>query len=37
MGFTQLRVLLLPHDFATDWVEKGFPVEKSTEKISNPK
>jgi thiosulfate/3-mercaptopyruvate sulfurtransferase len=28
MGFTQLRVLLLPHDFATDWVEKGYPVEK---------
>jgi thiosulfate/3-mercaptopyruvate sulfurtransferase len=29
MGFTNLRVLLLPHDFATDWVEKGYPVEKA--------
>jgi|HubBroStandDraft_6_1064221.scaffolds.fasta_scaffold1107106_1 thiosulfate/3-mercaptopyruvate sulfurtransferase len=28
MGFTRLRVLVLPHDFATDWVEKGYPVEK---------
>jgi thiosulfate/3-mercaptopyruvate sulfurtransferase len=37
MGFTQLRVLLLPHDFATDWVEKGYPVEKGAEKISNAK
>lgn len=37
MGFTQLRVLLLPHDFATDWVEKGYPIEKGAEKISSPK
>ncbi|MGH9745757.1 MAG: rhodanese-like domain-containing protein [Candidatus Acidiferrales bacterium] len=37
MGFTQLRVLLLPHDFASDWVEKGYPVEKGTEKYSNTK
>jgi thiosulfate/3-mercaptopyruvate sulfurtransferase len=28
MGFTHLRVLLLPNSFATDWVEKGYPVEK---------
>jgi hypothetical protein len=32
MGFANLRVLLLPHDFATDWVEKGYPVEKGAEK-----
>ncbi len=37
MGFTQLRVLILPHDFATDWVEKGYPVEKGGERSSNPK
>jgi thiosulfate/3-mercaptopyruvate sulfurtransferase len=37
MGFTQLRILLLPHDFATDWVEKGYPVEKGSEKYSNEK
>ena len=37
MGFTQLRVLLLPHDFATDWVDKGYPVEKGGVKISNSK
>jgi thiosulfate/3-mercaptopyruvate sulfurtransferase len=37
MGFTQLRVLLLPHDFATDWVEKGYPTEKGPEKFSYSK
>jgi thiosulfate/3-mercaptopyruvate sulfurtransferase len=35
MGFANLRVLLLPHDFATDWVEKGYSVEKGAEKHSN--
>jgi thiosulfate/3-mercaptopyruvate sulfurtransferase len=28
MDFTNLRVLLLPNDFNTDWIEKGYPVEK---------
>jgi thiosulfate/3-mercaptopyruvate sulfurtransferase len=28
MGFTNLRVLLLPTDFNTDWIEQGYPVEK---------
>lgn len=28
LGFTNLRVLLLAHDFNTDWIEKGYPVEK---------
>jgi thiosulfate/3-mercaptopyruvate sulfurtransferase len=28
IGFTKLRVLLLPTDFNTDWIEKGYPVEK---------
>jgi thiosulfate/3-mercaptopyruvate sulfurtransferase len=28
MGFTRLRVLILPSDFNTDWIEKGYPVEK---------
>lgn len=28
MGFTHLRVLLLPTSFAADWVEKGYPMEK---------
>jgi len=28
MGFTHLRVLVLPDDFATDWVARGYPVEK---------
>ena len=28
MGFTHLRVLLLPTSFNADWVEKGFPFEK---------
>lgn len=28
MGFRRLRVLTVPNSFATDWVEKGFPIEK---------
>jgi thiosulfate/3-mercaptopyruvate sulfurtransferase len=28
MGFSSLRVLLLPNDFNTDWIEKGYPIEK---------
>lgn len=28
MGFTHVRVLLLPQDFASDWVAKGYAVEK---------
>jgi hypothetical protein len=28
MGFTRLRMLILPHDFATDWVQPGYPIEK---------
>jgi thiosulfate/3-mercaptopyruvate sulfurtransferase len=29
MGCTQVRVLILPTSFATDWVEKNFPIEKA--------
>jgi thiosulfate/3-mercaptopyruvate sulfurtransferase len=35
MGFANLRLLILPHDFATDWVDKGYPVEKGAENYSN--
>jgi len=28
MGFTRVRVLLLPNSFGADWVGKGFPVER---------
>ena len=28
MGFRNLRVLILPQDFATDWAGKGFPYDK---------
>lgn len=28
MGFTNLRVLLLPTSFAVDWAEKGLPYDK---------
>jgi thiosulfate/3-mercaptopyruvate sulfurtransferase len=27
MGFTNLRVLILPSSFAEDWAEKGFPYD----------
>ena len=29
MGFTRVRVLILPNNFGIDWAEKGYPVEKS--------
>ena len=28
LGFTKLRVLILPTSFEVDWAEKGFPYEK---------
>jgi thiosulfate/3-mercaptopyruvate sulfurtransferase len=28
MGFSHLRVLVLPTSFAADWVEKGYPIQK---------
>jgi thiosulfate/3-mercaptopyruvate sulfurtransferase len=28
MGFTHIRVLVLPTSFAADWVEKGYPMQK---------
>lgn len=28
LGFTHVRMLLLPHNFDTDWVGSGFPVER---------
>ena len=28
LGFTHVRVLVLPTSFAADWVEKGYPIEK---------
>ncbi|MGA7920343.1 MAG: hypothetical protein WCA38_11790 [Candidatus Acidiferrales bacterium] len=28
MGFNHLRVLLLPNNFAKDWVDQGYPSEK---------
>jgi hypothetical protein len=28
LGFTRLRVLVLPENFGTDWIERGYPVER---------
>ncbi|MGC1491694.1 MAG: hypothetical protein WA798_09985, partial [Candidatus Acidiferrum sp.] len=28
MGFTRVRVLVLPKSFAADWVEKGYAIQK---------
>ena len=28
MGFTKIRVLILPTNFEKDWVEQGFPIER---------
>ncbi|MBI3670157.1 MAG: rhodanese-like domain-containing protein [Acidobacteria bacterium] len=30
LGFVRLKVLFLETDLATNWVQKGFPVEKGT-------
>ena len=30
LGFKQVRVLLLPNDFATDWAGKGLPYDKGS-------
>jgi hypothetical protein len=30
MGFTHLRVLILPISFASDWVEKGYPIQRGS-------
>lgn len=27
-GFQNLKILFIPHDFAQDWIRKGYPVEK---------
>ena len=28
MGFKKLRILVLPTNFATDWADKGYPIQK---------
>ena len=28
LGFQKLRVFILPTSFATDWVDKGYPIQK---------
>ena len=30
LGFSKVKVVEIPNDFAKDWVEKGFPVEGAT-------
>ena len=30
IGFARLRVLILPANFNSDWVEKGYPVQKGS-------
>jgi len=30
MGFKKLRVLVLPTNFASDWGDKGYPIQKGT-------
>lgn len=29
MGFTKVRILDLPKNFATDWIGRGYPIEKT--------
>jgi hypothetical protein len=28
LGFTRVRVLILPDSFRTDWVDRGYPIER---------
>jgi thiosulfate/3-mercaptopyruvate sulfurtransferase len=35
MGFTHVRVLVLPTSFAADWVEKGYPMQKTSDRLSS--
>jgi thiosulfate/3-mercaptopyruvate sulfurtransferase len=28
MGFTRVKALMIPTNFATDWVDRGYPVEE---------
>lgn len=32
MGFTHLRVLYIPHEFRSDWLQQGYPVQRSLPK-----
>ena len=29
MGFTHVRVLMIPTNFASDWIDQGYPIEQS--------
>jgi hypothetical protein len=29
MGFTHVRVLMIPTNFASDWIDQGYPVEEA--------
>jgi hypothetical protein len=37
MGFTNIRVLHISQDFAKDWVDKGFPIDKTPPDPSSQK
>jgi thiosulfate/3-mercaptopyruvate sulfurtransferase len=28
MGFTKVRVLMIPTNFASDWIDQGYPIEQ---------
>jgi hypothetical protein len=32
MGFTNVKAMVIPENFKTNWDDKGYPVEKSTER-----
>ena len=31
MGFTHVKVMMVPENLKTDWIDKGFPTEKRTD------
>jgi thiosulfate/3-mercaptopyruvate sulfurtransferase len=31
MGFTKVRILMIPENMAKDWVDKGYPTQKNTQ------
>jgi thiosulfate/3-mercaptopyruvate sulfurtransferase len=30
LGFTRVRVLILPNNFGTDWVRRGYPIDRQS-------
>lgn len=34
LGFTQVKVLMLPTNFVSDWIDQGYPIEKGVREVA---